>query len=93
MLYGIISDLHSNLEAFEAVLEYAESIGVQKYICLGDVVGYNANPKEVIDRLRDLKPVAVIKGNHDEYVSQEEELVGFNMQAAHAVKWTRDQLK
>ena len=92
MLYGIISDLHSNLEAFDAVLEHAESLGVQKYICLGDVVGYNANPKEVIDKLRELKPVAVIKGNHDEYVSQEEELIGFNMQAAHAVKWTRDQL-
>lgn len=92
MLYGIISDLHSNLEALNAVLEHAENLGVQKYICLGDVVGYNANPKEVIDKLKELKPVAVIKGNHDEYVSQEEELIGFNMQAAHAVKWTRDQL-
>ncbi len=92
MLYGIISDLHSNLEALTAVLEHANNAGVQKYICLGDVVGYNANPKEVIDLLRDLKPVAVIKGNHDEYVSQEEELIGFNQQAAHAVKWTRDQL-
>ena len=65
---------------------------VQKFICLGDVVGYNANPKEVIDILRDLKPLAVIKGNHDEYVSQEEELIGFNLQAARAVQWTRSQL-
>ena len=79
MLYGIISDLHSNLEALDAVLEYAEGLGVQKYICLGDVVGYNANPKEVIDKLRELNPVAVIKGNHDEYVSQEEELIGFKV--------------
>ncbi|NQZ57886.1 MAG: metallophosphoesterase family protein, partial [Lentisphaeraceae bacterium] len=68
MLYGIISDLHSNLEAVNAVLEHAENIGVKKFICLGDIVGYNANPKEVIDIVRDLKPLAVIKGNHDEYV-------------------------
>ena len=92
MLYGIISDLHSNIEALDAVLEYGESIGIQKYICLGDVVGYNANPKEVLDRLRALKPVAIVKGNHDEYVSQEEELIGFNPQAAQAVEWTRNQL-
>ena len=92
MLYAIISDLHSNLEAVNAVLEYAEKLGVEKYICLGDVVGYNANPKEVLDIVRDLQPVAVIKGNHDEYVSQEAELVGFNLQAAQAVQWTREQL-
>jgi predicted phosphodiesterase len=93
MLYGIISDLHSNLEAVTAVLDEGERLGIQKYICLGDVVGYNANPKEVIDLLRDtVKPVAVIKGNHDEYVSQEAELIGFNPQAAQAVEWTREQL-
>ena len=48
MLYGIISDLHSNLEALNAVVEHAEGLGVQKYICLGDVVGYNANPKDCL---------------------------------------------
>ena len=85
MRYAIISDLHANMEALDAVLEYAEKLGVQKYICLGDVVGYNANPSEVITKLKSLRPVAVIKGNHDEYVSQEEELVGFNPQAAQAV--------
>ena len=93
MLYGIISDLHANLEALEAVLAYGENLGVKKYICLGDVVGYNADPKAVLDRLREVRPIAVIKGNHDEYVSQEEELVGFNPQAAQAVEWTREQLE
>jgi predicted phosphodiesterase len=92
MLYGIISDLHSNLEALTAVLEHGEKLGVQKYICLGDVVGYNANPKEVIDIIRNLNCLAVIKGNHDEYVSTENDLIGFNAQAAHAVHWTREQL-
>jgi diadenosine tetraphosphatase ApaH/serine/threonine PP2A family protein phosphatase len=92
MRYAIISDLHSNIEALESVLEYADKIGVDKYICLGDVVGYNACPKEVLDRLRGLNPVAVIKGNHDEYVSQTGELTGFNPQAAQAVEWTRRQL-
>lgn len=93
MLYGIISDLHSNLEAVRAVIEEGKRLGIQKYICLGDIVGYNANPKEVIDIVRDeLQPIAVIKGNHDEYVSQENELIGFNPQAAQAVQWTREQL-
>lgn len=93
MLYGIISDLHSNLEAVRAVVEEGKRLGIQKYICLGDIVGYNANPKEVIDIVRDeLQPIAVIKGNHDEYVSQETELIGFNPQAAQAVQWTREQL-
>jgi len=92
MKYAIISDLHSNLEALTAVKNFAEEQGVQKYICLGDVVGYNASPKEVLKIVRDLKPIAIIKGNHDEYVSQKGELVGFNLQAAQAVEWTRDQL-
>ena len=93
MLYGIISDLHSNLEAVRAVLDEGKRLGIQKYLCLGDIVGYNANPKEVIDIVRDeVQPIAVIKGNHDEYVSSESELIGFNPQAAQAVEWTRAQL-
>lgn len=92
MKYAIISDLHSNLEALTAVLEFAESEGVEKYLCLGDIVGYNASPAEVIEIVKGLNPIAIIKGNHDEYVSQESELVGFNLQAAQAVEWTRKQI-
>ena len=63
MKYAIISDLHANLEALEAVLAdaqpYADAI-----ICLGDIVGYNANPQECLHMVRDLCQV-VIAGNHD----------------------------
>ena len=48
MRYAIISDIHGNLEGLNTVMEHAESNGVDKFVCGGDVVGYNANPKECI---------------------------------------------
>jgi diadenosine tetraphosphatase ApaH/serine/threonine PP2A family protein phosphatase len=59
--------------------------------CLGDVVGYNANPKECLDIVRSMN-VPCVKGNHDEYCSVDEDLEGFNPHAAEAVNWTRQQL-
>ena len=92
MRYGILGDIHGNLEAFEAVLEVARQEGVEQYVCIGDVVGYNANPSECLRLLRDLNPVAIVKGNHDDYVSNGKDTVGFNPLAAQAVEWTRQQL-
>ena len=94
MKYAILGDIHGNLEAMEAVLAACRELGVDKYACIGDVVGYNANPKECLDLLRGLGDnlVGVVKGNHDEYVSNGKETLGFNPLAATAVEWTRRKL-
>ena len=89
---AILGDIHANLEAFQAVLAAAKERGVTQYVCIGDIVGYNANPKECLDMLRALKPIGVVMGNHDEYVGANHDLSGFNPVAQLAVKWTRERL-
>jgi len=91
MKFAIIADIHANLEALQVVLEDAKKQLVTHYACLGDVVGYNANPKECLDIVRTMN-MPCVKGNHDEYCSSEEHLEGFNPAAAEAVNWTRKQL-
>jgi diadenosine tetraphosphatase ApaH/serine/threonine PP2A family protein phosphatase len=60
-------------------------------VCLGDVVGYGANPKECLDIIRGMN-IPVVKGNHDEYIGSSEDPEGFNDAAAEAVNWSRNQL-
>jgi len=91
MKFAIIADIHANLDAFQVVLEDCKKQQVTHYACLGDVVGYNANPKECLDIVRAMN-MPCVKGNHDEYCSTEEHLEGFNPAAAEAVNWTRKQL-
>ncbi|HVY70596.1 MAG TPA: metallophosphoesterase family protein, partial [Verrucomicrobiae bacterium] len=91
MRYAIIADIHANLEALEVVLDDTKKQRVTHYACLGDVVGYNANPKECLDIIRGMN-MPCVKGNHDEYCSTENEIEGFNPHAAEAVCWTREQL-
>ena len=91
MKYAIIADIHGNLEAFQVVLEDIRAQHVDHTVCLGDVVGYNANPKECLQIVREMN-LPCVKGNHDEYCSTESPLDGFNPHAAQAVHWTRDQL-
>ena len=91
MRYALIADIHSNLEALEVVLNDAKEQKCTHYACVGDVVGYGANPKECLDIVRSMG-MPVVKGNHDEYCSSEEDLEGFNPHAAEAVNWTRKQL-
>lgn len=91
MKYAIIADIHANLEALQVVLEDIKTQKCTHIACLGDVVGYNANPKECLDIVRGMN-IPVVKGNHDEYCSTENDLEGFNPHAAEAINWTRDQL-
>ena len=91
MKYAIIADIHANLEALEVVLADAKAQKCTHYACLGDVVGYNANPKECLDIIRSMN-LPCVKGNHDEYCSTETNLEGFNPHAAEAIQWTRQQL-
>jgi predicted phosphodiesterase len=91
MKFAIIADIHANLEAFQVILDDAKKQNVTHYACLGDVVGYNANPKECLQIVREMN-IPCVKGNHDEYCSTDNQLEGFNPAAADAVQWTREQL-
>lgn len=92
MKYAVIGDIHANLEALEAVIEECQKHNVQKYLCIGDIVGYNANPSECLEMVRSLPLGGVVMGNHDEQAAEDTELVGFNPQAAFAIEWTRKNL-
>ncbi len=91
MRFAILSDIHSNLEALEAVLADAKTQGCTHFVCLGDIVGYNANPKECLKIIQDME-CPVVKGNHDEQVSIVSATEGFNELAEEAIDWTRAQL-
>ena len=91
MKYAIIADIHGNFEALEAVLKDTREQKCTHYACVGDVVGYGANPKECLEIVRSMN-MPCVKGNHDEYCSSEDTLEGFNPHAAEAVYWTRKQL-
>src|SRR5262249_31827675 len=91
MRFAILSDIHANLEALEAVLADARDRRCTHFICLGDVVGYNANPRECLDLVRELD-CPVVKGNHDEEVTLSASSEHFNELAEHAIQWTRDTL-
>jgi predicted phosphodiesterase len=91
MRFAIFSDVHANLEALEAVLADARDNKCTHFVCLGDVVGYNANPHECVDRIREMD-CPIVKGNHDEQASLFESSRDFNEMAEAAIQWTRDHL-
>jgi len=87
---AIISDIHSNLEALEAVLKDIDSQGITEIYCLGDIVGYGPNPRECIDLVMQRCKVCLL-GNHDQGALFDPE--GFNVGAEKAIFWTREQLE
>lgn len=91
MRYLILSDIHANLTALDAVLAVAKGRW-QKAVCLGDLVGYGPDPNEVIDRVRAL-PAVTIRGNHDKAIAGLADADEFNPIARNAVLWTRSQLR
>lgn len=91
MKYAILGDIHSNLEALQAVLDHAKKQNCTHYVSLGDIVGYGPNPKECLQIVRDLN-CPVVMGNHDEYCANEMDLGGFNPMASEAIEWTRQRL-
>jgi predicted phosphodiesterase len=88
-LKAIISDIHANLEALEAVLADIKSQGIESIYCLGDVVGYGPNPRECIDRVMSCR--LCLLGNHDQGALFDPE--GFNAGAERAIFWTRKMLE
>jgi predicted phosphodiesterase len=90
-MIAVISDIHANLEALEAVLGEIRRERIGTIVCLGDIVGYNADPAACIRLLRDAG-AACIAGNHDRAVTGQITTEGFNPLAARAVEWTRTRL-
>jgi diadenosine tetraphosphatase ApaH/serine/threonine PP2A family protein phosphatase len=88
--YLILADIHANIDALETVLESAGSW--DQMLVLGDLVGYGGAPNEVVDRLRSLNPLAMIRGNHDKAACGLEDGSNFNQVARVAASWTHDTL-
>ena len=91
MRYLIISDIHANLDAFDAVLAHAEGKW-DRALVLGDLVGYGAEPAQVIDRVLSLDPDVVIRGNHDKAACGIDDGSQFNAVARMAAIWTGEHL-
>jgi diadenosine tetraphosphatase ApaH/serine/threonine PP2A family protein phosphatase len=89
--YGIVSDIHSNLEALEAVLESLRGENIDAYLSTGDIVGYGADPEACVARIRELDP-HIVAGNHDWAVAGRLSLDFFNSYAREAIEWTRGRL-
>jgi predicted phosphodiesterase len=92
MRYFILSDIHANLEALDAVLAAVPRGSYDRLLVLGDLVGYGADPNAVVDRIRALEPDIVIRGNHDKVASGVEAADGFNHLARDAAEWTYAEL-
>ena len=89
-MIALISDLHSNLAALEAVLEDILARKIEHVICLGDTVGYGPNPRQCVDLVRDLD--IVLMGNHDQAIFESHRTEEFNVRAESAIEWTRNEL-
>ena len=91
MRYGILGDVHGNLEALEVAIDGLASRQVDRYVQMGDLVGYGADPAPCLARIRELG-AAVVAGNHDWAVIGKLDTAFFNVYAREAVDWTRAQL-
>ncbi|MDP8224438.1 MAG: metallophosphoesterase family protein [Candidatus Lernaella stagnicola] len=87
----VISDIHANYDALKAIVKETEALKPDRYVCLGDVVGYYAEPQECVDLVREMDMMC-IQGNHDGVAGGGEEPVDFNPVATEAILWTRQAL-
>ena len=87
MRLAIVSDLHANLSAAEAVFERIERLSIDRVICLGDVVGYGGNPNEVCALVRKHAEITIV-GNHDAAVSGRMDYTNYYQAAREALDWT-----
>ena len=90
MKRAIISDIHGNLEALQAVFAKIEELGVDETICLGDIIGYGPDPALCLDTVIENCALTIL-GNHDQAAVFDPQ--GFNPVALRAIYWTRDQLE
>ncbi len=93
MRYLIFTDIHGNLESYLALHKLIQRKKIDHYIFLGDLVGYGASPNEIIQKVRSLKPLSIIRGNHDKAVCGLDSVQTFNPIAASAIHWTADHIE
>jgi predicted phosphodiesterase len=91
MKFAIFGDIHANLEALQSVLWDAHEQGCDSHVCLGDIVGYAANPSECLELIRELN-CPTVRGNHDDGAASTSRLDELNPLAQAALLWTREQL-
>lgn len=87
MKIAIISDIHSNLEALEKALETIDQKGVDEIVCLGDIIGYGANPNECLDLIR-VRAKHILMGNHESVIANPDQIRQFTPNARIAAAWT-----
>ncbi len=92
MRYLILTDIHANLEGLEACLADAQPRGFDTSLVLGDIVGYGPDPNAVVDRIRALKPRAIVRGNHDKVAMGLNQAEGFHAAARAAATWMLEAL-
>src|SRR5215471_923786 len=92
MLIALLSDVHANLEALEACLKHASASGAGRYVFLGDLVGYGADPQKVVDIVARYasEGAVVVKGNHDEALARTPRYMNDSVRAV--INWTREKL-
>ena len=89
----IFSDLHANLHAMQVMLRFARRRGIRRYVSLGDLVGYGPHPNQVLERVLQLRPRIMVRGNHDRVCSSGHEMEGFNGPARQSAEWTHNRLR
>ena len=92
MRYLILTDIHANLEGLDTCLKDARARGYDEALVLGDVVGYGPDPNAVIDRIKALKPRAIVRGNHDKVALGMNQAEGFHAAARAAAHWMLESL-
>ena len=92
MRYLVMSDIHGNLQALDAVIGDARAAGFDAVLVLGDLVGYGADPEAVVDTVMALTPTAIVRGNHDRVAAGLTSAKNFHDQARAAIEWTRREL-
>ncbi|WP_306591675.1 metallophosphoesterase [Geothrix sp. 21YS21S-4] len=89
----ILSDLHANLHALRAVLRFAKRRSIRRFAVLGDLVGYGAHPNQVLEKVRDLRPCFLVRGNHDKVCAGLAADSSFNQAARESAEWTQEKLR
>lgn len=92
MRYLILTDIHANLEGLDTCLSDAKRRGFDRVLVLGDIVGYGPDPNAVVDRVRALKPAAIVRGNHDKVALGMSQADGFHAAARAAAQWMLESL-
>ncbi len=92
MRYLVLSDIHANIDALDAVLAAVTDLAWERALVLGDLVGYGGAPHAVVERIRALAPCAAVRGNHDKAAAGVDDAANFNPAAKEAALWTRGAL-